>query len=26
VRPTGPPLNLTTVPKAVADVEAACPR
>ncbi len=26
VRPHGPPLNLTTVPKEIADVEAACAR
>jgi len=24
IRPSGPPLNLTTVPKRIADVEAAC--
>jgi Xaa-Pro aminopeptidase len=26
VRPTGPPRNLTSVPKTVAEVEAACAR
>ncbi|MDE2490043.1 MAG: aminopeptidase P family protein [Elusimicrobia bacterium] len=26
VRPSGPPLNLTSVPKEIADVEAACAR
>jgi hypothetical protein len=26
IRPEGPPLNLTSVPKEIADVEAACAR